>query len=582
MVQLSANSMKVLQRRYLRRNTDGSVIETPDELFHRVAKAVASAELFWNKTGTEKIWEDKFYRVMNELLFLPNSPTLMNAGTGNNQLSACFVLPVDDNMNSIFTTLKNAALIQQSGGGTGFNFSHLRPKDDLVFATGGTASGPVSFMKIFDTATEHIKQGGKRRGANMGILNVDHPDIEEFINAKREKRVLNNFNTSVGITDEFMNTVEHNGEWNLIHPNSKAIVKNISAKKIWNDIIENAWQTGDPGLIFIDTINRTNPTPGLGKMECTNPCGEVPLLAYEPCNLGSVNLSKFIKQNNSSNEIDWHHLEEVIKIAIRFLDNVIEVNNYIFPEIKTMALGNRKIGLGVMGWAELLILLEIPYDSEKAIRLAEQLMQFIQQKTIEESVLLAEERGVFLNWNKSIYYPDKKIRNATMTSIAPTGTISIIADTSPSIEPLFALAFQRQHVLNDETLFSINPLFINYLKKHKLYSEKIIQQLIKDGVAGQIKELPLTVKHLFKTALEISPPWHLQHQLAFQKHTDNAVSKTINLPETASEMEVEEIYKSAWQQRAKGITIFRYNSREKQVMQQGIKYGIKGCKVCIE
>jgi ribonucleoside-diphosphate reductase alpha chain len=506
----------------------------------------------------------------------------MNAGTAANQLSACFVLPVEDNMNSIFTTLKQAALIQQSGGGTGFNFSDLRPKNDLVTATSGTASGPVSFMKIFDAATEHVKQGGKRRGANMGILNVDHPDIEEFIFSKREKGVLNNFNISVGITDAFMHAVEDNADWSLVHPNTKGIVKNLSAKKIWNDIIESAWQTGDPGLIFIDTINKSNPTPALGKIEATNPCGEVPLLSYEACNLGSLNLSKFIKQNNSSAEIDWRRLEEVIKIAIRFLDNVIEVNNYIFAEIKIMASGNRKTGLGVMGWAELLILLEIAYDSEKAIRLVEQLMQFIQQKTMEASVALAEERGVFPNWEKSVYYPGRPIRNATRTSIAPTGTISIIADTSSSIEPLFALAFQRQHVLNEEVLLSFNPLFINYLKTHNLYSEKIIKQLVKEGVAENIKELPLSVKKIFKTALEISPSWHLKHQLAFQKYTDNAVSKTINLPEKVTIKEVEEIYKTAWQQKAKGITIFRYNSKGKQVMQQGITYGMKGCKVCIE
>lgn len=582
MIQLSDNSLKVLQNRYLRKDSDGIVNETPEELFHRVAKVVASAELCWNKTADITYWKEKFSQVMGDLLFLPNSPTLMNAGTAAHQLSACFVLPVEDNMSSIFTTLKQAALIQQSGGGTGFNFSHLRPKNSLVTVTGGTASGPVSFMKIFDAATEHVKQGGKRRGANMGILNVDHPDIEEFIFSKRKKEALNNFNISVGITDEFMNAVECNADWHLVHPNTNVIVKKLKAKKIWNDIVESAWQTGDPGLIFIDTINSSNPTPALGKIESTNPCGEVPLLSYEACNLGSVNLSKFIKQNYDSIEIDWRRLEDVIKIAIRFLDNVIEVNNYIFPEIKILASGNRKIGLGVMGWAELLIQLAIAYDSEKAIRLAEQLMQFIQQKTMEASVALAEERGVFPNWEKSIYYPGKPIRNATRTSIAPTGTISIIADTSSSIEPLFALAFQRQHVLNEETLLSINPLFINYLKTHNLYSEKIAKQLINEGVAEHIKELPLGGKEIFRTALEISPAWHLRHQLAFQKYTDNAVSKTINLPEHVTLNEVEEIYKTAWQQKAKGITIFRYNSKGKQVLQQGITYSVKGCKVCIE
>jgi ribonucleoside-diphosphate reductase alpha chain len=582
MAVLSDNAVKVLQSRYLLKDRNGKIAETPDELFHRVAKAVAAAEMIWGKAAAAIRWEEKFYQVMSELFFLPNSPTLMNAGTAANQLSACFVLPVEDNMNSIFTTLKHTALIQQSGGGTGFNFSHLRPKDDLVAATGGTASGPVSFMKIFDAATEHIKQGGKRRGANMGILNVDHPDIEEFISAKREKGVLNNFNISTGISDSFMNAVQCNGEWSLVHPNTKEVVKKVNAKKIWADITESAWQTGDPGLIFIDTVNKNNPTPALGKIESTNPCGEVPLLAYEPCNLGSVNLSKFATQNNDHYEIDWKRLEEVISIAIRLLDNVIEVNNYIIPEIKAMALGNRKIGLGVMGWADLLILLKIPYESEQAIQLAEKLMQFIQQKTLDASAALAKARGVFPNWEKSIYYPEKPIRNATRTSIAPTGTISIIADTSSSIEPLFALAFQRQHVLNEETLSSINASFISYLTTHHLYTEKIAEEVMQEGIAGHITALPPGVKNIFKTALEIAPAWHLRHQVAFQQYTDNAVSKTINLPENATVKNVAEIYTSAWLQQVKGITIFRYNSKGKQVMQQGIKYEGKGCKVCIE
>jgi ribonucleoside-diphosphate reductase alpha chain len=582
MIQLSENSLKVLQRRYLQKDTGGNIIESVEELFKRVAKAVAAAELTWGTASDVALWEEKFYGIMSELFFLPNSPTLMNAGTEKNQLSACFVLPVEDNMSSIFTTLKNAALIQQSGGGTGFNFSHLRPKDDLVNTTGGTASGPVSFMKIFDAATEHVKQGGKRRGANMGILNVNHPDIEEFIFSKRETGVLSNFNISVGIMDEFMQAIELNGDWGLLHPNIGTVVKKISAKKLWNELIQSAWQTGDPGLLFLDTINAGNPTPALSAIEATNPCGEVPLLSYEPCNLGSLNLSRFVKNNNGSNAVDWRRLDDVIKIAVRFLDNVIEVNNYIIPEIKTMALGNRKTGLGVMGWAELLIQLEIPYDSEQAIRLAEQLMQFIKQKSFEASGELAEKRGVFPNWKKSIFYPGKKIRNATRTSIAPTGTISLIAGTSSSIEPLFALAFRRRHVLNDESLFSVSKLFIQYLESHQLFSETILEQVMNEGVAGPLKELPLSVKNIFKTALEISPEWHLRHQLAFQKYTDNAVSKTINLPETATIKDVEEIYKSAWQHKAKGITIFRYNSKGRQVMLRGITSGDRACKVCIE
>lgn len=579
-LKLSDNALKVLQSRYLL--LQNGIVETPEQLFRRVAKAIASAELKWGTKQDAAKWENEFFEVMTKFLFLPNSPTLMNAGTPLNQLSACFVLPVEDSLDQIFTTLKYAAMIQQSGGGTGFNFSHLRPKNDPLTITQGSASGPVSFMKIFNAATEYIKHGGKRRGANMGILNVDHPDIEEFIEVKKEKNTLTNFNISVGISDAFMEAVEQNDEWNLVHPNSKERVKAIAANKIWNDIIESAWQTGDPGLIFIDAVNSANPTPALGKIESTNPCGEVPLLPYEPCNLGSINLSKFVRYKDGNNEIDWRKLERVICVTTRFLDNVVEINNYRFPEIEVMAIGNRKIGLGVMGWAELLILLEIPYDSEKAIYLAEQIMQFIQQNTMEASIDLAESRGEFPNWKKSTYYPETKIRNATRTSIAPTGTISIIANTSSSIEPLFALAFRRQHVLNEETLFSINDLFINYLKKYQLYSEKLIEQVIKDGVAEHIKELPESAKRIFKTALEISPNWHLRHQLSFQKYTDNAVSKTINLPETASVKDVEEIYRSAWQHKAKGITIFRYNSKDKQVMHQGIEYSQKICKVCIE
>lgn len=575
MVQLSENSLRILQQRYLLKNANGEVAETPEGLFKRVAKSVASAER--NQADVDG-YEEKFYTVMSELLFLPNSPALMNAGTISNQLSACFVLPVEDNMSSIFTTLKYSALIQQSGGGTGFNFSHLRPKDDLVAATGGTASGPVSFMKIFDTATEHIKQGGKRRGANMGVLNIDHPDVEEFISVKREKGVLNNFNISVGMTDAFMKAVERNGEWSLIHPGTNSVIRKVNARKVWNEIIYSAWQTGDPGLIFIDTINKYNTVPALGKIESTNPCGEVPLLSFEPCNLGSVNLSKFVKQKDKCKDLDWQHLQEVIQIAVRFLDNVIDVNNYIIPEIKKMASGNRKIGLGVMGWAELLILLEIPYDSERAVQLAGQLMQFISQQATNVSVALAAERGVFPNWEKSIYYPHTPIRNATRTSIAPTGTISVIADTSSSIEPLFALAFQRKHVLDEDVLISVNPLFISYLKEHRLDTEKNINQLMQEGTAQQMNELPGEAKDVFKTALEISPYWHLRHQLAFQQFTDNAVSKTINLPESATTEDVSGIYLTAWKEQAKGITIFRNNSKGKQV----IGYGLKNCHFCIE
>lgn len=577
---LTGNAVKVLESRYLLHGEGFQ--ETPAQLFERVAGGIAAAELKWGGPKDVERYKQEFEDIMSSLLFLPNSPTLMNAGTPLNQLSACFVLPVDDSLNDIFTSVKNAAIIQQSGGGTGFNFSHLRPKGAPLSVTNGTASGPVSFMKVFNATTEHIKHGGKRRGANMGILNINHPDIEEFIVSKKEKDVLNNFNISVGITDDFMIAVESGADWKLLDPKTRDVVKIIKAKTLWNKIVENAWQSGDPGIIFFDAINNSNPLPGMGNIETTNPCGEVPLLPYEPCNLGSINIGKFVKQVNQGFQLDWSKLEEVIKIAIRFLDNIVEINNYPIPEIKSMALGNRKIGLGLMGWADLLVQLEMAYESDEAIQLAEELMQFINEKSMEASVELAEVRGEFPNWKKSIYYPDSKIRNATRTSIAPTGTISIIAGASSSIEPFFALAFQRQHVLNEENLFSINKTFVDYLVRHGLYSDHILEQVTLDGVATHISELSPEVKNLFKTALEIAPSWHLKHQIAFQKYTDNAVSKTINLPEEATISDVDAIYKSAWQQRAKGITVFRYNSKGKQVMHQGIKYSNAVCKICIE
>lgn len=581
MTQFSENSTKVLEKLYLERDENGTKQETPTELFRRVAKHIASAELFWGNILIAEKWEEQFFEIMDNLLFLPNSPTLMNAGTASRQLSACFVLPIEDSSNSIFSTLKSAEKIQQTGGGTGFNFSHVNPKNNFFNASDRTEKGPISYMKMFDAATEKVKHNGKRRGANIGILDISHPDIEAFITSKSDKDVLNNFNISVAVSDEFMKILERNGDWNLIHPQTNATIKTIHARTLWNKIIESAWHTGDPGLIFTDTINRQNATPILGAIESTNPCGEVPLLPYESCNLGSINVSRFVKKNNGSYEIDWHKLEEVVTTAVRFLDNVIEVNNYTSAAIKNMSLGNRKIGLGVMGWAELLILLELPYDSERAVRLAGQLMQFIQQQSFDTSVLLAKERGVFSNWDKSIYFPHQPIRNATRTSIAPTGTISIIAETSSSIEPLFALAYQKQHVLNDETLTFINPLFINYLKRNHLYSASIVEDIMSEGVITENTSLPYSVKELFKTALQIEPNWHLCHQIAFQKFTDNAVSKTINLPEDVPIKAVDEIYKKAWMQKAKGITIFRYNSKGNQVMLQGIKFEVANCEVCI-
>ncbi len=574
---LSDNAHTVLNSRYLLKNEDGVIVESPAELFKRVANHIAKAELTFGNAADAKAWEEKFYTLMCKLKFMPNSPTLMNAGMPLGQLSACFVLPVEDSIESIFTTLKNTAIIQQSGGGTGFNFSALRPEGDFISSSSGHASGPVSFIKIFDAATQHIKQGGKRRGANMGIINIDHPDIEEFISVKREEGVLSNFNISVGIYDTFMLAVEQDLNWQLKHPGTGKVMKEIKARILWNTIVENAWSSGDPGLVFLDTVNESNPTPVVGAINCTNPCGEVPLLAYEACNLGSINVSKFILSN--SKQIDWKNLEETIHYSIRFLDNVIEMNNYIIPEIKAMVSGNRKIGLGIMGWAELLIKMHIPYDSEEAIQLAEQLMKFINEKSKAVSVELAKQRGVFKNWKKSIYYPQTSIRNATRTSIAPTGTISIIAGTSSSIEPLFALAFHRENVLNNETLDDINPLFVEYLKENKLYAEAIIQQVKKTGTLAETN-LSAEVKSLFKTSLEIEPQWHIRHQVAFQKYTDNAVSKTINMPAEATIKDINNAYMYAWKQKAKGVTIFRYGSKQKQVLKSGID-NQDACHVCI-
>lgn len=584
---LTENAFRVLRSRYFLKNNNGEIIESPEELFSRVASAIAKAELAYGDEKDRAKWEKKFYEVLTALEFVPNSPTLMNAGTDMNQLSACYVLPVHDDMTGIFTTLLHTALIQKSGGGTGFNFSELRNKSDFVASTGGESSGPISFMKIYDAATDNIKQGGKRRGANMGILNCDHPDIEEFIGMKRDGKTLTNFNISVAVTDDFMNAAASGSEWKLISPHTKEVVKKVNAKDLWDMIIDNAWSTGDPGLIFTDTINKYNPTPALGRIECTNPCGEVPLLPYESCNLGSIDVSKCVieKTNGKASvlEIDFRKLEDLIITAVRFLDNVIEVNNYLIPEIKNMVTGNRKIGLGVMGWAELLIKLEIPYASEKAIELGDLLMKFINQKSFDASVELANERGVFNNWEKSIYYPQVKIRNATRTSIAPTGTISIIANTSSSIEPLFALAFMREHVLKNESLMEVNRLFIDYIKKNNLYSENIIEKIKYEGVAGSIDELPLECKNLFKTAMEIDYVWHIRHQVIFQKHTDNAVSKTINLSNSATRDDIANAYRMAWKTEAKGITIFRDGSKGIQVLNKGIhtREDAMTCKVCV-
>ncbi|TDS16822.1 ribonucleoside-diphosphate reductase class II [Maribacter caenipelagi] len=559
MIYLSSNARQLLKARYLRQ-TDG--IETPDDLFKRVARHIVTVE-----NENNDLWFDRFYKVMRNLEFLPNSPTLMNAGLPNGQLSACFVLPVEDNLNTIFTTLKNAALIHHNGGGTGYNFSKIRPKDDFISSSEGSSAGPVSFMKIYNTATEYVKQAGKRRGANMGILNINHSDIEEFISSKSDLQSLQNFNISVGITNDFMHALEEDKDWSLVNPRTNKISKTLSAKKLWDSIIEQALKTGDPGLIFLDTINQNNPLKKLGKIQSTNPCGEVPLFNYESCNLGSINLKKMILQNSTHIEIDWKKLERTIIIAIRFLDNVISCNYFVLPNIEEITLSNRKIGLGVMGWAELLILLDIPYASNKAVELAETVMKFIHEKSYNASQSLAKKRGCFPSWKQSSFAPHMILRNATCNSIAPTGSISIIANTSYAIEPLYALAFKRTGILENNTQMEINTTFIDKMKSLGLWSEQLRSEIIEKGSIQHVKNIPKHIKNLFKTSLEISWKYHLLHQSAFQRYTDNAVSKTINLPNTTTFKEVSEIYKTAWNYNLKGITIYRNGSRDNQVLQ---------------
>ncbi|HWP48456.1 MAG TPA: adenosylcobalamin-dependent ribonucleoside-diphosphate reductase [Candidatus Limnocylindrales bacterium] len=570
-LKLSENALRVLEARYLRRDTQRRIVETPEQLFERVARAIAHAELLLGNARQAAYWQDEFYKLLVSLEFIPNSPTLMNAGVPLGQLSACFVLPVEDTMEGIFEAIKQMALVQRTGGGTGFSFSKLRPKGDVVASTGGEASGPVSFMKIFDCVTEYIKQGGKRRGANMGVLRVDHPDILELITAKLDGTSLQNFNISIGVTDAFLKAVRQDQRYDLIHPGTGKPVGQLRAKQVFDTIVEAAWRVGDPGLLFLDTINRANPTPHLGSIEATNPCGEIPLLPYESCNLGSINLARMVREYNDHVEVDWVKLLDTVRKAIRFLDDVIEVNKYPVPEIERMTRGNRKIGLGIMGFAELLIRLNISYDSEEAVGLAERIMHAIASEALKVAQELAEERGVFPNWKGSIYETRGiKVRNATCTAIAPTGTLSILANTSASIEPLFALAYQRKHVLGDQTLREINPIFLEYLQRYGLNVEEIVEKILEKGRLKDIEKVPEGLKRLFTTALEIPPERHLQIQAAFQRHVDNSVSKTINLPQDATPQDVARAYWRAWELGLKGITIYRYGSKSTQVLELGV------------
>ena len=565
-LKMSLNAMKVLAARYLLKDETGKIIETPAQLFRRVAKALAEVDLKWEIKEEVKKIEEQFYNIMASRDFMPNTPTLMNAGTKIGQLSACFVLPVEDSLESIFDAVKSMALIHQSGGGTGFSFSKLRPKGDIVKSTKGIASGPVSFIRIFDTTTDVIKQGGKRRGANMAILDYNHPDIVEFITSKTKENFLSNFNISVAATDKFMYAVFNDKEIDLINPRTGKSVGRKKAKDLFDLMVTMAWRTGDPGLVFLDRINKDNPTPELGQMVSTNPCGEQPLLPFESCNLGSINIANML----DGREINWVKLKRTVNTAIRFLDNVIDANKYILPQTKEITLKkNRKIGLGVMGFAEMLIKMGIPYNSEQALNVGDRLMAFIQKEAKKASFEIAKKKGDFPEFRKSALAGKyDNMRNSTVTTVAPTGTISIIADCTSGIEPLFAIAFVR-NVLSGAKLVEINKEFEQIAKERGFYSEELIRKITETGSIQNLKEVPDDVKKLFVTALDISPEWHVMMQAAFQKHTDNAVSKTINLPYDATVEDVRKAYLLAYKLHCKGITVYRYGSKKEQVLYTG-------------
>lgn len=591
----SENAIKVLEKRYLKRDKDGNCTETPSDMFKRVAETIAKGDLNFGKSQEEvNQLSKRFYDAITHRFFMPNSPTLMNAGRELGQLAACFVLPVEDSLEGIFETIKNTALIHQSGGGTGFSFSRLRPKNSVVKSTMGVSSGPVSFMEVFNAATEAVKQGGTRRGANMGILRVDHPDIIEFINCKSDNDKLNNFNISVAITDKFMDAYLKGEDYDLVNPQNNEVVGRMCAKDVFDLIVDCAWRNGEPGVVFIDKMNADNPTPLIGAIESTNPCGEVPLLPYEACNLGSINLGLMMKEENGSMNVDWDLLEKTVRTAMRFLDNVIEVNKYPLPQISELVSNNRKIGLGVMGWADMLMKAGISYSSEDGTKLAGQVMEFIDYISKSESIELAKERGRFNNFKGSIYdwpnylfnkFKGKSagkisddmwekldsdiqkygLRNATTTCIAPTGTISMIAGASGGVEPLFGLVFSRL-IMDGTEMLEVNPIFKDYMLSHNLYSDNLMAQIAKDGSLSHVEGVPNEIKRIFVTAHDVAPYWHVKMQAAFQLHVDNAVSKTVNFVESATREDIKEVYILAYKNNLKGITVYRNNSRQFQPM----------------
>ena len=567
-MELSKNALTVLERRYLIKNGEGVVIETVEELFRRVAGAIAASDRRYDENADCEALADSFYRMMTNLEFLPNSPTLMNAGRPLGQLSACFVLPVEDTMEGIFETIKQAALIHKSGGGTGFSFSRLRPCGSAVNSTGGVASGPISFMKVFNMATEAVKQGGTRRGANMGILRVDHPDIMEFIHCKTNNKEITNFNISVGLTEKFMNAVEAGKDYELVDPHGGRVTGTLNAREVFECIVDAAWHNGEPGIIFLDRLNRDNVVPKAGEIESTNPCGEQPLLPYESCNLGSINLTKMLREENGVYSFDWDKLKATAKKAVHFLDNVIDANKYPLKEIDFMTKQTRKVGLGVMGWADALLRLKIPYNSEQAVRLAETVMRAVTEAGREESRELAKARGTFPLFQESTLDQEFPQRNATVTTIAPTGTLSLLASCSSGVEPIFGYVYIR-NIMDGTEMIEVNPILREVLEERGLYSDELMKKIAKQGSLEGIEEIPEEIRRVFVSAHEVSPEFHIRMQAAFQRHTDNAVSKTVNFCNSATREEVAEVYKLAFRLGCKGVTIYRDCSRSEQVLNIG-------------